>query len=192
VIPLYLWSTRARAIFLARGPRVHADTRPSLRPLFREGEMTGKARAKRVARMRFYACDGRRLKNSSPKISVRQVSPTGAVMAGLVPACPGHPRRAASKLDDVDARDKPGHDGGESIAQNNACSDGPGLRQAKAGTDNPGSNQACTAPHASWPGLSRPSTSRQREEGKPGMTAERTLRRTTPVVMRPAFAGTTR
>jgi hypothetical protein len=43
VIPLYLWSTRARAIFLARGPRVHADTRPSLRPLFREGEMTGKS-----------------------------------------------------------------------------------------------------------------------------------------------------
>jgi len=41
-----------------------------------------------------------------------------SVLAGLVQACPGHPRGAVSgrpeayrQLDDVDDRDKPGHDG---------------------------------------------------------------------------------
>jgi hypothetical protein len=50
MIRLYLWF--CRVLFVARGPWVRAGTRPSLRPLFFEGQRDRKPRTHRAARMR--------------------------------------------------------------------------------------------------------------------------------------------
>ncbi len=51
IVRLSLWFL-PRALLHARGPRVSADTRPSLRPLFKEGHRTIITRARNVPRDR--------------------------------------------------------------------------------------------------------------------------------------------